>query len=156
MKYTLSAQDLSVASQVASKLGIPVEWLLSVIEFETAGTFDPAIKNPGSSARGLIQFMDATAKSLGYFDSLDLVQTHPTFADQLQGPVLSYFLPYRPFPTKQSFFMTVFYPKFRNVAPNTLFPDSVRAVNPGIDTVQSYVDGVDKKKTSRLKPGLGL
>jgi len=35
------------------------------MSFETAGTFNPAIKNPGSSATGLIQFMDATAKGLG-------------------------------------------------------------------------------------------
>lgn len=36
-------------------------WLMAWMAFETARTFSPSIKNPGSSGTGLIQFMDATA-----------------------------------------------------------------------------------------------
>ena len=40
--------------------------LLAVMNFETGGTFDPAVKNrAGSGATGLIQFMPSTAKGLG-------------------------------------------------------------------------------------------
>lgn len=41
-------------------------WLMAVMAFETAETFDPAITNfAGSGATGLIQFMPKTAKRLG-------------------------------------------------------------------------------------------
>ncbi|MBB1074464.1 hypothetical protein HUU62_08580 [Rhodoferax sp. 4810] len=42
-----------------------VNWLMACIAFETGSTFSPSIKNPSSSATGLIQFMDATANQLG-------------------------------------------------------------------------------------------
>lgn len=40
-------------------------WLIACIAFETGSTFSPSVKNPSSSATGLIQFMDATANQLG-------------------------------------------------------------------------------------------
>jgi len=45
--------------------GINPDHLLNVMAVETSGTFDPSIKNPNSSASGLIQFMRDTAKALG-------------------------------------------------------------------------------------------
>lgn len=50
--------------KVASNLGIRSEDLRQVIKFETGGTFSPSVKNPGSSATGLIQFIGSTAKGL--------------------------------------------------------------------------------------------
>jgi len=49
----------------AQRLGIDSNDLATAISFETGGTFDPASKNPFSSATGLIQFTEATAKWLG-------------------------------------------------------------------------------------------
>jgi tape measure domain-containing protein len=45
--------------------GMNPDHLLNVMAVETSGTFSPSIKNPNSSASGLIQFMDSTAKQLG-------------------------------------------------------------------------------------------
>ncbi|WP_080948279.1 coiled-coil domain-containing protein [Moraxella bovoculi] len=42
----------------AQQLGIDPNYLASVISFETSGTFSTSIKNPKSSATGLIQFME--------------------------------------------------------------------------------------------------
>lgn len=56
---------VKAASQLASSLNLPVDDLFRVIEFETAGSWSPNIKNPGSSATGLIQFLESTAKGLG-------------------------------------------------------------------------------------------
>lgn len=42
---------------VAQRIGIDPNDLAAIISFETAGTFSPSIKNPTSSATGLIQFM---------------------------------------------------------------------------------------------------
>lgn len=39
--------------------------LMACMAWETGETFSPKVKNPRSSATGLIQFMDATAKDLG-------------------------------------------------------------------------------------------
>jgi hypothetical protein len=49
----------------AQSRGLNPDHLLNVMAVETSGTFNPAIKNPTSSASGLIQFMANTAKSLG-------------------------------------------------------------------------------------------
>jgi len=51
--------------QIAERLKINPSWLNDVMYIETAGSFNPAIKNPNSSATGLIQFMSATARSMG-------------------------------------------------------------------------------------------
>lgn len=40
-------------------------WLMACMAFETARTFSPSVKNPRSSATGLIQFMEATAAHYG-------------------------------------------------------------------------------------------
>ncbi len=40
-------------------------WLMACMAFETGRTFSPSIRNPGSSATGLIQFMAGTARGLG-------------------------------------------------------------------------------------------
>lgn len=40
-------------------------WLMAVMAFETGRTFSPSVRNPGSSAVGLIQFMAQSARDLG-------------------------------------------------------------------------------------------
>ena len=57
---------LQGVSNIANNLGAAPEDLLRIMQFETGGSFDPAQRNAvGSGATGLIQFMPATAKSLG-------------------------------------------------------------------------------------------
>ena len=51
---------------VAQRLGVSAGDLMAVMDFETGGTFDPAIRNgAGSGATGLIQIMESTAIGLG-------------------------------------------------------------------------------------------
>lgn len=52
----LMAQDFAPAQ---------ANWFMACMGFETGRTFSPSVKNPHSSATGLIQFMDATAVELG-------------------------------------------------------------------------------------------
>lgn len=49
---------------VAKTLGVDPDWLATVISFESAGTFSPAIQNKDSKATGLIQFLPSTARGL--------------------------------------------------------------------------------------------
>src|SRR5690606_16136703 len=59
--------------------------------WETGESFSPSVKNPGSSATGLIQFMAATARSLG---TTTTALAKMTVIEQLDY-VGMYFKPYR-------------------------------------------------------------
>lgn len=152
--------------KVAALRGISVPSLAALIHFETAGKWDPAIGNPNSSARGLIQFTNATAQGLGYKDSADLVAKNPTITAQLMGPVNEYFkkafasIPHNG--TDQDLFMSVFYPAYRRKPAGALFPDNVIKANTykaggkvtSIRTPADYVAYVYGKAGSELKaPG---
>ncbi len=101
----VSAEFRSILYQGCINLGWGADAasaLMACIAFETAESFNPAIKNPRSSATGLIQFMADTAKSLGtsteqlaamsaeeqlrwvfkYFDQFSKLKNNtPTYAD---------------------------------------------------------------------------
>lgn len=131
--------------QAAAEIQADPVALHNLISFETAGTFDPTIKNPNSSARGLIQFTDSTARDLGYNSSLDLVSRNPTFSGQLSGPVVSYLKKYSPYGSRQALYMAVFYPKYMYELPSKEFPENVQAVNKGIKTIADYVSLVERR-----------
>lgn len=93
----------------ANNLGIPVDYLMAVMAFESAGTFRADIRNmAGSGATGLIQFMPATARGLGTTtDALAAM----TPEDQLNY-VYRYFLPYRGrLKTLSDVYMAVLWPR---------------------------------------------
>jgi hypothetical protein len=79
---------------------------------------------------------------MGFSSSLDLVSKNPTIYDQL-SLVYEYLSWYAPFKNKQALYMSVFYPAAKNWPENQLFPDSVRMVNPGINTPKDYVNKVE-------------
>ncbi len=56
---------VSKLKEYSTALGIDPNWLMAVINFESAGTFSPSVQNPYSNATGLIQFMPNTAIDLG-------------------------------------------------------------------------------------------
>lgn len=94
---------------VADELKINPNWLMSCIAFETGETFSPSIKNKaGSGAIGLIQFMPATAKSLG---TTTEALSEMTDVEQLSF-VFKYFLPYRnKIKSLADCYMAILYPK---------------------------------------------
>ena len=152
---SLSPSEDRALSDTANRLGVNKNTLFNLINFES--NWKPNAKNPYSSARGLIQFIDLTARGMGYSSSADLVAKNPTIEQQLRGPVYQYLKPYSPFPTQQSLYMSVFYPSYREVHPQTPFPSSVQKVNPNIRVVQDYVDKVNRKSGDYvIKGGIGL
>ncbi|MDD2108956.1 hypothetical protein [Pseudomonas asiatica] len=50
---------------VGQSLAINPNWLMAVMGYETGYTFSPRERNSGSTATGLIQFIESTARSLG-------------------------------------------------------------------------------------------
>jgi hypothetical protein len=140
---------------VSTALNVPAEWLYRLVQFESgwepqkraymplnaaAIKRDPKIKP--IYAEGLVQFTPDTARMLGFKDAHDLVTRQPTIETQLPGAVLDLLSRYKPFPTEQSLYLSIFYPAARNWPPNQMFSDSVRAANPGINTPQDYVNHV--------------
>ena len=145
--YNLTGDDIAKLKQLGDKWGIPFEWLCNLMAHESAGTFNPAIKN-SIGATGLIQFLGSTAKSLGTTTSalaalsfqgqLEWVDkyldgwkstwksrkllTNGKVNDNFQQPDL---------------FMTIFYPAAIG-KPNFQFPDSVSKANGGIKKPMDY------------------
>lgn len=140
-----ASQQARKIQEIADRLGVPDTWLDALINFETAGTYDPHIKNPHSSARGLVQITDARAREIGYADSLDAVTKNADFDSQMENVVYPTLKQYYPYANKQEFMMSIFYPAYRHVPPDTQFPPHVQAVNPGISTVQDYMDFVNRR-----------
>ncbi len=144
----LSGDTKKALQEISNKLGVKYQWLWKLINFESK--WNPKVKNPVSSARGLIQFINSTARSLGFKNSLDLVTKYPSITKQLRGPVYSYLKQFKPFPTKQSLYMSVFYPRARKWNPKAIFPFRVMVSNPGIFRVIDYVNYVEGKGKNKL------
>lgn len=139
----MNQEAIATLNAIAVNLGVNKNDLFKLIRFESK--WNPLIKNPRSSARGLIQFTDKTARSLGYNNSYHLVTTHPTISSQL--PVVHRYLSqFKPFTDKQSLYLSVFYPAARYWNPNKLFPKFVRDVNPGVNTPGDYIKLVEGRK----------
>lgn len=169
----LSARDYQTFHSVAGKLRIKnPAWLIDLVNFESG--INPKARNlAGSSAKGLIQFMDSTAIGMGYANSQDLINKHPTIKSQLEGPVYDYLRPYSPFNTESQLYLSVFFPAARKYPTNTTFskiyndlygsrgPSKYKVFerqNPGIKSPQDYINYVKKKKVVRIvvKGGIGI
>jgi len=134
---TITQEQYNAVKSVAAEIGTTPEELAQLIAFESA--FNPTAKNPVSTARGLIQFIDSTAQDLGYSNSLDLVTQNPTVTAQLNNPVREYLKKYAPYPTRQALYMAVFYPAAQYWPSDKQFPDYVAQNNPGINTPADYM-----------------
>ncbi|MCA0268767.1 MAG: lytic transglycosylase [Bacteroidetes bacterium] len=94
--------------RIAATLDMDADHLMAGMFFETGGTFSPKVRNPRSSATGLIQFMNATALKLG--------TTTPKLAamtaeDQLDY-VEAYFRPYAgKLATVEDVYMAILWPR---------------------------------------------
>lgn len=60
----VTTEFLNGVENMAQRLGTRPEYILSVMSFESGGSFDPAKRN-GIGATGLIQFLPSTAQGLG-------------------------------------------------------------------------------------------
>lgn len=94
--------------EIADRLLIDPNFLMAIMSFETGATFSPSVKNIYSGATGLIQFMPATARSLGTtIEELEKM----TAAEQLDF-VEKYFAPRKgKLLTIEDAYMAVLYPK---------------------------------------------
>jgi hypothetical protein len=134
------AQNAKI-QDVALRLGVPFEWLYKIISLES--NFDPQARNPRSSARGLIQIIDDTAKMIFGMNAAALVSRYPDFDSQMDNVVYPFFKYYAdrmgPYTSEEQFYLTVFLPAYRDKPLDWIVPDWVKKANPGVDTLQDYV-----------------
>jgi hypothetical protein len=133
-------------SALADELGVDVDWLATVIAFESAGTFDPGISNTGCMAKaikagtsgstcavGLIQFTPVGAAAVKMTQDALAAMTRE---DQL-AYVRKYFLPYKgKLQSLVDTYFVVLRPKSIGSAPDTVIwkiPEGQYVANSGFD-----------------------
>ncbi len=166
--YDLSLSDAKKLERIALNYGFPPEWLANLINFESAGTFNPEITN-SIGATGLIQFLRSTATGLG--TSIDDLR-NMSFSEQLDwvdkylrtnmygvvanrglfnkttGKVTDKF-------TQQDLFMIIFYPAAVGL-PGFVFPSAVTSENAGITTPKDYTNKALASSTAPFKDVLSF
>lgn len=131
----LTPSQTGALAQAATTLGISPDWLFAAIDHESG--WNPSIKNPLSSAQGLLQWIDSTSQGLGYDDTADLIAQNPTVEQQLLGPVVDYLKPYTPITSVDQLAAVIFYPAYKDKL-DTPLPAAVQKANPGIVTLRDY------------------
>lgn len=130
-KVSLAFRE-KVAS-IAADIGCDPSWLMACMAFETGRSFSPSVRNPASGATGLIQFMPATAQSLGTWVEMLAELT----AEQQLDYVAKYFAPYRGrLRTLSDTYMAILWPRAIGTADNEqIFPPGSKAYlqNRGLD-----------------------
>lgn len=154
----VSADFKGKVAATATALGCDPNHLMAAMAFETGETFSPSIVNHVSGATGLIQFMPATAKSLGT-TTADLAAMP---AEQQLDYVAKYFSPYKGrLSALSDVYMVILWPKAVGQGEDyVLFasPSIQYQQNKGLDTDQ---DGsVTKKEAAaavqaKLVKGMG-
>lgn len=119
---------------ITGRLEMDPNHLMAIMAFETGRSFDPAVTNhAGSGATGLIQFMPATARSLG---TSTAALSRMSAIDQLDY-VEAYLAPYAGrMKDLPSAYMAVLYPRAVDKAPGyVLFRKGSKAykLNRGLD-----------------------
>ena len=134
--WSTDKQFLDKVKSVANSLGMEPIDLLSAMNLESARSFDPAKRNPNSSATGLIQFLESTINGLsgGLVDrSGNIIRrgtvdtealTYMSRVEQMDW-VEKYFRSWKwpggmPNPTLANVYMTIFLPASRFAQPDEI------------------------------------
>lgn len=160
--YNVSMADVSKLLSITKKYGIPLEWVANLINHESAGTWNPSIRN-SIGATGLIQFMtNISGKRMTYAKADG---SEPVDTDALRSMSFSKHLDYvdgflsrgtkkrlnngkvKKEYTQTDIFMTIFYPAAVG-KPSFTFPGSVQKANGGITHPIDYT----KKACNKNSP----
>lgn len=122
----------NIIAQAAQQIGIPHAYLDGIIKFES--NYNPQAKNPRSTATGLIQFMEATAKMLG---TTTAALYKMSFLQQMEFVVKYFKYTFGYLKRKPANFidmyLAVFYPAYVGKPLSTVMPSSIYAANSGLD-----------------------
>lgn len=137
---------------LAHSLNLKTEDLFALINYETGGRMNPKVASKNSSAKGLLQFTNITAKNLldkngnRLSSSKHLTEAYPTIKDQLEiptsknkygGPIYQYLKKYAPFKSTEDLFISVIYPSSRR---SQRLPRRISRQNAGIRNARDFVN----------------
>lgn len=150
--YNLTKDDIREIERVAADLNYPPEWLANLINFESGGTFNPAIQN-SIGATGLIQFLPSTARQMGtttdalkqmtFKQQMQYVRQHIAGFQKKRAVLGDKF-------SQTDLFMMIFYPVSVG-NPNYQFPEVVQRANNGIKTPMDYTKFALSASTAPFK-----
>jgi hypothetical protein len=154
----LTQEQQRELKNLALSIGATEAILYKIISGESG--FNPLAKNPNSSARGLLQWIDSTARGLGYRDSLDLVTKNPTIVQQLRV-AKEHFKKGMPFANDYEVALFNFLPAYRKLPPETKLIDlpngaKYAKANPQLKTLGDYYNYVNKRKIPHTIKGLSV
>lgn len=144
----VSKEFAEKVKEISTALHIQPDWLMMVMYKETGGTFSPSIKNPSSSATGLIQFMSNTSQNMG---TTTRALASMSAVEQL-GYVYKYLSNFKG--RMKSFgdvYLAVFYPQGIGQLDSVKFPKWVYNANRGIDMNKDGVLTIGEFKDWALK-----
>lgn len=137
---SLSGGQLRSLENAAKAIGVPVDWLATIISFETGGSFSPTqLNRAGSGAFGLIQFLPSTAANLLGGTQADAVARGMamSFDEQLQKMVVPYFRSFgKSFGSLQDLYLAVLYPALMGKPDSAVMataPSKTYTQNAGLD-----------------------
>jgi hypothetical protein len=156
----LKPEEREKVRNIAANIGASPSHLMACMAFETGRSFAPWCSNPGSSATGLIQFMESTAQGLG---TSTAALAGMTVLQQLDY-VWDYFKPFRGrLGALGDVYMAILYPAAVGQPDSyPVFKDGAAAyaANKGLDvnhdgvvTKAECVAFVDKMLAEGLEPG---
>lgn len=123
------AEFIAKVITICNELGINPNWLMSVMNFETAGTFSPSVKNPHSTAVGLIQFLESTAEGLGTTTAALAGMTNVEQLDYVYKYYVQQIKAHGHINNVADAYLAVFYPAAISWPLDKAFPENVAAVN---------------------------
>jgi hypothetical protein len=156
----LKPEEREKVRNIAANIGASPSHLMACMAFETGRSFAPWCRNPGSSATGLIQFMESTAQGLG---TSTAALAGMTVLQQLDY-VWEYFKPYRGrLGALADVYMAILYPAAVGQADDyPVFKDGSAAYaankaldinHDGVVTKAECAAFVDKMLAEGLEPG---
>ena len=149
--YPKAAAFADKIVKVANNIGTNPYWLANLINFESAGSFDPSITN-SLGYTGLIQFGKSAAKDLRTTtDQLRAMTPQQQLEYVEQYFQLSHKRRGSGYKNPTDLYMAVFYPAAMG-NPNYRFPDNVIRANNGIDTPLEYTRRANRN--AKLPTGL--
>lgn len=140
----LSPAGRRATVDVARLLGADPDDLVTVMRFESAGSFDPAKRNPFSGATGLIQFLPSTAEHLG----TSVAELARMSQDaQIRGPVYKYLAGFRgSLGSLERLYLAIFYPAAMGLSDDAIV---FRAGEPGYEQNR----GFDRQNSGVIRRG---
>ncbi len=144
--YDLKQSDAKLIEDTANYFGFRAEHLANLINFESGGTFNPAIQN-SIGATGLIQFIPSTAISLGTTTYALQKMSFPQQMEYVKKYIYKNYVsrgwidkngnPLKNKASQIDLFMIIFYPVSVG-NPNYKFPQNVVNANGGTKTPTDY------------------